>query len=89
MPVLKGWNIMWVDHHPWSEQAIESVKPFVEVVLDASGRKCGADLMYETLLPGNTLAAKLASMAHTMDFFTRDQYLTPISELNTLLSNLP
>src|SRR5829696_3005892 len=96
--VLKGWKIMWVDHHPWSQQAIEAVKSFVEIVLDASGRKCAADLMYETLLPGNVLAAKLASMAHTMDFFTKDQYLTPISELiryyhnfddlSTRLSNL-
>ena len=30
---------------------------------------------------GNELADKLASMAHSMDFFTNDQYLTPISEL--------
>ena len=87
--VLKGWKIMWVDHHPWSQQAIEAVKPLVEVVLDASGRKCAADLMYETLLPGNTLAAKLASMAHTMDFFTRDQYLTPISELIRYYQTFP
>jgi uncharacterized protein len=87
--VLKGWKIMWVDHHPWSQQAIEAVKPFVEIVLDASGRKCAADLMYETLLPGNTLAAKLASMAHTMDFFTRDQYLTPISELIRYYQTFP
>jgi oligoribonuclease NrnB/cAMP/cGMP phosphodiesterase (DHH superfamily) len=79
--VSNGWKITWVDHHPWSDEAIEAVKPFVEIVLDASGRKCAADLMYETLLPGNIQAAKLASMAHTMDFFTNDQYLTPISEL--------
>jgi uncharacterized protein len=87
--VLKGWKIMWVDHHPWSQLAIEAVKPFVEIVLDASGRKCAADLMYETLLPGNILAAKLASMAHTMDFFTRDQYLTPISELIRYYQTFP
>jgi oligoribonuclease NrnB/cAMP/cGMP phosphodiesterase (DHH superfamily) len=87
--VFKGWKIMWVDHHPWSQQAIEAIKPFVEIVLDASGRKCAADLMYETLLPGNTLAAKLASMAHTMDFFTRDQYLTPISELIRYYQTFP
>jgi oligoribonuclease NrnB/cAMP/cGMP phosphodiesterase (DHH superfamily) len=87
--VPKGWKIMWVDHHPWSQQAIEAVKPFVEIVLDASGRKCAAELMYETLLPGNTLAAKLASMAHTMDFFTRDQYLTPISELIRYYQTFP
>jgi oligoribonuclease NrnB/cAMP/cGMP phosphodiesterase (DHH superfamily) len=87
--VLKGWKIMWVDHHPWSPQAIEAVKPFVEVVLDVSGRKCAAELMYETLLPDNTLAAKLASMAHTMDFFTKDQYLTPISELIRYYQTFP
>ena len=87
--VLKGWKIMWVDHHPWSQQAIEAVKPFVEIVLDASGVKCAADLMYDTLLPGNRLAAKLASMAHTMDFFARDQYLTPISELIRYYQTFP
>src|SRR5215203_366358 len=80
---------MWVDHHPWSQQAIEAVKPFVEIVLDVSERKCAADLMYETLLPGNTLAAKLASMAHAMDFFTKDQYLTPISELIRYYQTFP
>jgi oligoribonuclease NrnB/cAMP/cGMP phosphodiesterase (DHH superfamily) len=87
--VLKGWKIMWVDHHPWSQQAIDAVTPFVEIVLDVSGRKCAADLMYETLLPSNTLAARLASMAHTMDFFTRDQYLTPISELIRYYQTFP
>jgi uncharacterized protein len=87
--VLRGWKVMWVDHHPWSQQAIEAVKPFVEIVLDVSGRKCAADLMYERLLPGNILAAKLASMAHTMDFFTRDQYLTPISELIRYYQTFP
>jgi uncharacterized protein len=84
-----AWKIMWVDHHPWSDQAIEAVKPFVEIVLDASGRKCAAELMYETLLPGNILAEKLASMAHTMDFFTNNQYLTPISELIRYYQTFP
>ena len=87
--VLKGWKIMWIDHHPWSQRAIEAVKPFAEIVLDASGKKCAADLMYDTLLPGNILAAKLASMAHTMDFFTKDQYLTPIPELIRYYQTFP
>ena len=84
-----AWKIMWVDHHPWSDQAIDAVKPFVEIVLDASGRKCAAELMYETLLPGNKVAEKLASMAHTMDFFTNNQYLTPISELIRYYQTFP
>jgi oligoribonuclease NrnB/cAMP/cGMP phosphodiesterase (DHH superfamily) len=84
-----AWKIMWVDHHPWSDRAIEAVRPFVEIVLDASGRKCAAELMYETLLPGNIVAEKLASMAHTMDFFTNNQYLTPISELIRYYQTFP
>jgi uncharacterized protein len=87
--VSNGWKIIWVDHHPWSDQAIAAVKPFVEIVLDSSGRKCAADLMYETFLPDNILAAKLANMAHTMDFFTDDQYLTPISELIRFYQTFP
>ncbi|MDQ3872196.1 MAG: hypothetical protein M3258_01115 [Thermoproteota archaeon] len=87
--VLKGWKIIWVDHHPWSKVAIDAIKPFVEIILDTSGKKCAAELMYDILLPGNTLAAKLASMAHTMDFFTKDQYLTPISELIRYYQTLP
>jgi len=87
--VRNGWKIMWVDHHPWSQQAIDAVKPFVEIVLDASGNSCAADLMYKTLLPDNALAAKLAGMAHTMDFFTKDQYLTPISELIRYYQTFP
>jgi uncharacterized protein len=87
--VQNGWKIMWVDHHPWSQQAIDAVKPFVEIVLDVSGNRCAADLMYKTLLPDNALAAKLAGMAHTMDFFTKDQYLTPISELIRYYQTFP
>jgi oligoribonuclease NrnB/cAMP/cGMP phosphodiesterase (DHH superfamily) len=87
--VRNGWKIMWVDHHPWSQQAIDAVKPLVEIVLDSSGKKCAADLMHETFLPENALAAELASMAHTMDFFTKDQYLTPISELIRYYQTFP
>ena len=75
------WQVRWVDHHPWSKKALESLKPFIDIVLDESGKKCAADLMYETFLRGNEIAATLARLAHAMDFFTNDQYLTPTSEL--------
>jgi oligoribonuclease NrnB/cAMP/cGMP phosphodiesterase (DHH superfamily) len=68
---------------------MDSIKPFAEIVLDTSGNRCAADLMYEKLLPGHELASKLASMAHTMDFFTKDQYLTPISELMRYYQTFP
>lgn len=84
-----GWELMWVDHHPWSQAAIDMVKEYAELVHDPSGAKCAADLMYEKLVPGNSLAQKLASMAHTMDFFTKDQYLTPITELMKYYQSFP
>ncbi|HJS82439.1 MAG TPA: hypothetical protein VJ742_06345 [Nitrososphaera sp.] len=87
--VASGWKIMWVDHHPWSEAAVRAAGQFAELVLDASGKKCASDLMYERLLQGNELAAQLASMAHTMDFFTKDQYLTPITELIRYYQTFP
>lgn len=87
--VRNGWKLMWVDHHPWSQAAIDAVRQHAELVLDSSGAKCAADLMAETLLPGNDLAAKLAGMAHTMDFFTKDQYLTPVTELIKYYQTLP
>lgn len=84
-----GWKLMWVDHHPWSQAALDAVGRYCELVHDPSGAKCAADLMAEKLLPGNELAARLASMAHTMDFFTKDQYLTPLTELIKYYQTLP
>jgi oligoribonuclease NrnB/cAMP/cGMP phosphodiesterase (DHH superfamily) len=84
-----GWKLMWVDHHPWSRHAIDSVSQLCELVLDSSGEKCASDLMFEKLVPGNLLAEKLAGMAHTSDFFTKDQYLTPISELIRYYQTFP
>ncbi len=76
-----GFDLVWLDHHPWSDEAKGAIHPFVELVLDEAGNKCAAELVYERFLYGNELANKLASIARSMDFFTQDQYLTPISEL--------
>jgi oligoribonuclease NrnB/cAMP/cGMP phosphodiesterase (DHH superfamily) len=84
-----GWKLMWVDHHPWSQAALDMAGQYCELVHDPSGTKCATDLMAEKLLPGNDLAAKLASMAHTMDFFTKDQYLAPVTELIKYYQTLP
>ncbi|HYY67927.1 MAG TPA: hypothetical protein VE572_06240 [Nitrososphaeraceae archaeon] len=76
-----GFHIVWLDHHPWSEAAKLAIDPFVETMFDETGNRCAAELVYGKFLLGNELANKLASMAHSMDFLTNDQYLTPISEL--------
>jgi oligoribonuclease NrnB/cAMP/cGMP phosphodiesterase (DHH superfamily) len=85
----EGWKIIWVDHHPWSEQAVRAAGQFAEIVLDTSGKKCASELMHEKLIPGNALGEQLASMAHVMDFFTKDQYLTPITELIRYYQTFP
>jgi oligoribonuclease NrnB/cAMP/cGMP phosphodiesterase (DHH superfamily) len=85
----KKWNVVWIDHHPWPENAIQGMEPYVELVLNSSGSKCAAELIYEKFLAGHHLAEKLASLAHTMDYFTNDQYLTPTSELIRYYHNFP
>lgn len=82
-----NWKIVWLDHHPWPIKVVNSFSTHVELVLDNSGNKCAADLMYDYLLKGNALAANLASMAHAMDFFTKTEYLTPAAELIRYYSN--
>ena len=58
-------------------------------MLDCVSSKCAAELIYEKFLSGHRLAEKLASLAHTMDYFTNDQYLTPTSELIKYYHNFP
>lgn len=84
-----NWNIVWIDHHPWPQNAIQGIESYVDLVLDSAGSKCAAELIYEKFLSGHRLAEKLASLAHTMDYFTNDQYLTPTSELIKYYHNFP
>ena len=74
-------EFIWVDHHPWSKNTLEEVTPFVELILDNSGSKCASELMYERLLSGNAYANHLANLAHAIDFFTKNQYLSPLPEI--------
>lgn len=76
-----GFDIVWLDHHPWPDNSRASIQPYVELTLDVSQSKCAAELMYEKFLHGNESAFTLASLAHSMDFFKKELYLTPISEL--------
>ena len=76
-----GFDIVWLDHHPWPDNSRASIQPYVELKLDVTQSKCSAELTYEKFLHGNESAFTLASMAHSMDFFKRELYLTPLSEL--------
>jgi oligoribonuclease NrnB/cAMP/cGMP phosphodiesterase (DHH superfamily) len=82
-----NWKATWIDHHPWPINVVNTFARRIELVLDDSGNKCAADLMYGYLLKDNVVAAKLASMAHAMDFFTKEEYLTPVAELIRYYTN--
>ena len=82
-----NWKVVWVDHHPWPSKIVNSFSKHIELILDNSGNVCAADLICHYLLKDNMIATKLASMAHAMDFFTKTEYLTPVSELIRYYSN--
>jgi oligoribonuclease NrnB/cAMP/cGMP phosphodiesterase (DHH superfamily) len=77
------WSMIWIDHHPWSEKAIESVsgEGLVQIVLDKTEKLCATEIMCNKFLKGNTVAEGLSHIAHTTDFFTKDQEIPPLSEL--------
>jgi oligoribonuclease NrnB/cAMP/cGMP phosphodiesterase (DHH superfamily) len=84
------WTISWIDHHPWSEKAIDTAKEAgVRLVLDNSENLCASELMYKTFLIDNQIAKTLSTIAHTTDFFTKDQVIPPLPELITFYKTFP
>jgi oligoribonuclease NrnB/cAMP/cGMP phosphodiesterase (DHH superfamily) len=88
-----NWSILWLDHHLWTDQALELFgEDIVEdrkLILDTSGDKCASELVYEFFLKGNIIAKDLAVIAHTSDFLIRDQFLPPLSELIVYYKTFP
>ena len=78
-----SWSVLWIDHHPWSESALNlfDKNKALQLVLDRGGNKCASELMYEQLLNGNDRAKQLASIAHTSDYLLKDQDIPPLPEL--------
>ncbi len=78
-----SWSVLWIDHHPWSESALNlfDKNKALQLVLDRGGNKCASELIYEHLLYGNNRAKQLASIAHTSDYLLKDQDIPPLPEL--------
>lgn len=85
------WSVIWIDHHPWSDEAKRTIKEEQShrLILDNSGTLCASELVYREFLPGNFIAEKLAKIAHTTDFLTNDQQIPPLPELITYYKTLP
>lgn len=80
---VNSWSVLWIDHHPWSERALDLFNKDKErrLVLDRGGDKCASELIYEHLLFENNRAKQLASIAHTTDYLLKDQDIPPLPEL--------
>ena len=78
-----SWSVLWIDHHPWSESALNFFHndKALQLILDRGGNKCASELIYEHLLYGNNRAKQLASIAHTSDYLLKDQDIPPLPEL--------
>ncbi len=78
-----SWSVLWIDHHPWSESALNLFHndKALQLILDRGGNKCASELIYEHLLYGNNRAKQLASIAHTSDYVLKDQDIPPLPEL--------
>ena len=89
--ISNSWSVLWIDHHPWSESALNlfDKNKALQLVLDKGGNKCASELIYEHLLYGNSRASQLASMAHTSDYLLKDQEIPPLPELIVYYRTLP
>lgn len=78
-----SWTVLWIDHHPWSETALNlfDKDKALKLILDRGGNKCASELIYEHLLYGNNRAKQLARIAHTSDYLLKDQDIPPLPEL--------
>lgn len=78
-----SWSILWVDHHPWSEKAIQSTRDddSFQLILDSSGSLCASELMYRHFLHDNIVANQISRIAHTSDFLLKDHEIPPLPEL--------
>ena len=53
-----NWKVTWIDHHPWPNKVVITFNRRIELVLDDSGNRCAANLIYNYLLKDNMVAAE-------------------------------
>jgi uncharacterized protein len=84
-----GWEVIWVDHHPWSKEVKSSIAPLATVIHDEYGQRCASELMLQYIRIDSKVAKQLSIMAHAMDYMTGEVYTVPISELIQYYRNIP
>jgi uncharacterized protein len=86
-----GWEIVWLDHHYWSEEMIKRVQSFAKLILSTEHeQKCAAELVYHEFAKGRTGCRRAAEFAHIIDFrLPGVQNLSPLPEIIAYYRVLP
>ena len=65
----KGWNLIWIDHHPWRPEIKDLIQSFATVVLSKEKeQKCASELICDALNIKRTACIRMAKFAHIVDF---------------------
>ncbi len=64
----KGNYVIWLDHHPWTEQEVEQLAPVCDILVNGEIELCGTDLVYEMLCPHDKYSDELVRITHAGDF---------------------
>jgi oligoribonuclease NrnB/cAMP/cGMP phosphodiesterase (DHH superfamily) len=86
-----GWEIVWLDHHYWSEEMIKRVQSFAKLILSTEQeQKCAAELVYHEFAKGRTGSRRAAEFARIIDFrLPGVQNLSPLPEIIAYYRILP
>jgi oligoribonuclease NrnB/cAMP/cGMP phosphodiesterase (DHH superfamily) len=97
--LLRGFHsasneIKWLDHHPWSEDAIKEVREISDMLICGENDKyCAAELVYKNICNSDKTCESIANLAHLTDFNIRpedkalDADLVKISKCIAFLDN--
>ena len=87
----RGNAVLWIDHHPWPDQAVEAARGHADLLIAGESPKCGAELVYDNLCDGDETCRKIAGLAHITDFNLKasdratDEALMRLSDIITFL----
>lgn len=62
---LRGWKILWLDHHRWDPKVVSSLRKVA--ILHRDTKKCAAELVWSQLAYNDSIAHRLAQIAHVID----------------------
>ncbi len=65
---VKGWHIEWRDHHMWDENTLTRARQIVDY-LRVDPRFCACEIVYQDLLPDDSVAREIAAIGRDRDFW--------------------